>query len=340
MGVFKGTDSKTVFAIGGYMFCSATMLIANKIAVHFVPAPSFILLMQLIGTVIVVQGARVVGFLDNVDTLTFAKVKAFAPVALIFTATIYTNIASLQYANVETFMVFRFSTPLAISVADYLFLGRQLPEARSWLSLFMLLAGGVGYTLTDSAFQIEGYMFCAVWYALFCLDQIYLKHVVDTVRMDSMWGRVYYSNLLSCVPLMCTGVAGSELSSLMDHMTTIGAVAIGVTVLIGVAMSYFAWSARSLLAATSFTVVGNVCKILTVVLNVLAWDKHASPLAMCFLALSFSGAYFYKQAPLRSTTPPPSPVKSGSAIGNKLEMMEAVDEENTLVGSDGEGSAL
>ena len=37
----------------------------------------------------------------------------------------------LQYSNVDTFIVFRASTPLLISVADYLFLGRELPSLRS-----------------------------------------------------------------------------------------------------------------------------------------------------------------------------------------------------------------
>jgi hypothetical protein len=53
-------------------------------------------------------------------------------------------------------MVFRFSTPLAISVADFMFLGRQLPSPRAWASLGGLLVGAVGYALTDAAFEVKG----------------------------------------------------------------------------------------------------------------------------------------------------------------------------------------
>lgn len=147
--------TSTPFAVAGYMLCSATLLISNKMAVYLLPAPSFILFAQLIGTVIVVKGAGLLGYI-NPDKLEKQKVLKFFPVALIFLATIFMNIKSLQYANVETFMVFRFSTPLCISIADYIFLGRQLPSTRSWMCLFALFIGAIGYAKTDSAFQVEG----------------------------------------------------------------------------------------------------------------------------------------------------------------------------------------
>jgi GDP-mannose transporter len=40
--------AKVMFAVSGYMFCSASMLLVNKLAVHFLPAPSFVLLSQFV----------------------------------------------------------------------------------------------------------------------------------------------------------------------------------------------------------------------------------------------------------------------------------------------------
>ena len=53
------------------------------------------------------------------------------------------------------------------------------------------------------------------------------------------------------------------------------------------------------MSATSFTVIGNVCKILTVLINVSIWDKHASPLGLSFLCVCLVGAAAYQQSPLR-----------------------------------------
>ena len=65
-------------------------------------------------------------------------------------------------------------------------------------------------------------------------------------------------------------------------------------------MSYFAFLARSSVSATYFTVIGNVCKVLTVLINICIWDKHATPKGVGFLFICLLAAFFYKPSPLRS----------------------------------------
>ncbi len=55
------------------------------------------------------------------------------------------------------------STPLVLSFCDYLFLGRSLPNLRSWGCLLVLLGGSVGYVLTDTAFQVHAYYWLVAW---------------------------------------------------------------------------------------------------------------------------------------------------------------------------------
>mmetsp|Transcript_6063 Transcript_6063/g.19760 ORF Transcript_6063/g.19760 Transcript_6063/m.19760 type:complete len:322 (-) Transcript_6063:199-1164(-) len=292
----SGKQARVFWAVTGYMGCSATLLVGNKLAVSLVPAPSFILWAQLAGTVVAVKLMQACGAIAHVDALEVSKAKAFVPVALIFVATIFSNMKSLEYANVETFMIFRFSTPVAISFADFWFLGRQLPKLRSWLCLLTLLLGGVGYALTDSHYRVEGYAFCAAWYSIFCLDQIYLKHVTNTVKMESNWGRVYYSNLLAAIPLAFTSLNEIDVLRAADSTAVL---VVCATVALGAAMSYYAWLARSLVSATFFTILGNVCKVISIGLNVALWDKHATPFGIACLMLCLGAAYFYKQAPMR-----------------------------------------
>lgn len=278
-----GTGAKlglTSWAVGGYMVCSSTLLVGNKYAVQRVKAPAFILWSQLFGTTVAVKAAHAVRAIENLDALEWSKVLSFMPVALIFVATIFLNMKSLEYANIETFMIFRFSTPLCISICDYLFLGRQLPSPQSWMCLITLLVGAAGYALTDAAYMVKGYLFCSLWYFIFCCDQVYLKHITSSVEMKSNWGRVFYSNMLASVPLFF--MMASETDKIYSLSTEEVAI-VGVTVVLGVAMSYFAWLARSLLSATSFTIVGNVCKVLSIGMNVSLWDKHASPVGIAYL---------------------------------------------------------
>ena len=140
-------------------------------------------------------------------------------------------------------------------------------------------------------------------YVIFCFDQLYIKHAVDTVEVQSNWGRVFYTNLWACLisggitlatePQVLPWTEGQNWSIL----TPVSLAALGVSCVLGVAMSYFAFLARSSVSATCFTVIGNVCKVVTVLINVFIWDKHASPTGLAFLFGSLVCAYFYKQAP-------------------------------------------
>jgi len=152
----KAAESGAVaFAVAGYAVCSATMLVCNKVAVHVLPVPSLVLFAQLLSAAVSVWLVGAAGLI-TVDALEWGKVKAFAPVALAFLGVIFANIKTLQYANVETFIIFRASTPLLISIADYCFLGRQMPDCRSWLALGGLLLGAAGYVYTDSSVEVDG----------------------------------------------------------------------------------------------------------------------------------------------------------------------------------------
>lgn len=83
------------------------------------------------------------------------QIKPFLVVAVAFLGAIFTNMKTLQYANVETFIVFRSSTPLLIALLDYGFLGRELPSLRSWCSLVLLLCGAIGYVMYDANFEVR-----------------------------------------------------------------------------------------------------------------------------------------------------------------------------------------
>lgn len=176
---------------------------------------------------------------------------------------------------------------------DYTFLGRKLPCARSWLSLVGLLIGAVMYVLYDSAFDVRAYMWVAAWFAVFTFDQVYIKYVCDTVHMTN-WGRVFYTNFLSCLPVFFMIFAFQETDVVVGkegvHTWTPASIAaLSVSCLVGVAMSYSAFLLRAMVSATSFTVVGIMCKIATVVINCVIWDKHASPMGLIALSIWYVG---------------------------------------------------
>ncbi len=68
-----------------------------------------------------------------------------------------------------------------------------------------------------------------------------------------------------------------EVQTLMKLEWTVGGVvALVASCIGGLGMSYFSFALRAVISATSFSVIGNVCKVLTILVNLLMWDKHSS----------------------------------------------------------------
>jgi hypothetical protein len=62
---------------------------------------------------------------------------------------------------------------------------------------------------------------------------------------------------------------------------------------------YTGWLCRGMVSATTYTLVGVVNKFLTVLLNVVIWDKHSSPLGIVAVCICLTAGMFYQQAPMR-----------------------------------------
>jgi solute carrier family 35 protein len=54
-----------------------------------------------------------------------------------------------------------------------------------------------------------------------------------------------------------------------------------------------------MVSATTYTLVGVVNKFLTVLLNVIMWDKHSTPLGLFAVGVCLLAGTFYQQAPKR-----------------------------------------
>ncbi|GIL42294.1 hypothetical protein Vafri_312 [Volvox africanus] len=296
--VYFGGFGLTTIVIIYYAACSSTMLVINKVAIHHFPCPISLLCLQLFFSALAVSIGHCGGVV-SAEAIDFDKLKKFVWVVVGFLGTIFANIKVLQHANVETFITFRSTTPLILSLCDYLFLGRAFPTMRSWLSLLVLVAGSIGYVLTDSGFKIDAYYWLMLWFAFFTFDTVYVKHMCETVKMSN-WSRVYYTNAIALGPLLLALPLVGE----QDRLSTVTwtstmTIPVLLSCLMGICMSHSAYLLRDTVSATLFTIVGILCKIITVVINVLIWDKHATPAGIGFLLVCVFAGTFYEQAPKR-----------------------------------------
>lgn len=278
-----------------YTAVSSSMLVVNKVAIHWFPRPLTLLFLQLAFTTMVVSMASDFKMIPATE-ISLDTVKKFWMVPVAFLTTIYSNIKILSFTNVETFIVLRASTPVVLSILDVQFLNRKLPSAQSWVSIIGVLVCACAYAyLENSQLTVDSIFWLVTWYCTFCFDQIYIKHVVDTVKM-SMWERVWYTNALPAPFLFLGSMALEEPVKVESEQVSSTLAIVFLSCFLGVFMSYTAFWARREMSATAFTILGNVCKLLTIAINNIIWDKHATTNGTFALIWCIGFATFYKQA--------------------------------------------
>ena len=102
------------------------------------------------------------------------------------------------------------------------------------------------------------------------------KHIVGPhLQFASMWGPTLYTNTISVPPMLTIGLLTHEPSKLPNATWTAASITLLLSSLvIGVAISYLGWRARSLVTATCYTVLGVANKMLTVLANAMVRAQH------------------------------------------------------------------
>ncbi|RWW47593.1 hypothetical protein BHE74_00046401, partial [Ensete ventricosum] len=303
---FLAQQASVYGVAAGYCLSASLLSIINKWAVMAFPYPGALTALQYLTSVL---GVLLCGWLKLVehDSLNLKTMWRFLPAAFMFYISIFTNSELLLHANVDTFIVFRSVVPIFVAVGETLFLEQPWPSPKTWASLATIFGGSVLYVLTDYQFTVTAYAWAAAYLVSMSIDFVYIKHVVMTIGLNT-WGLVLYNNLeallLFPLELLVMGELNQMKSAASDgtDRSSIGGVVLPVALscLFGLSISFFGFSCRRAISATGFTVLGIVNKLLTVVINLMIWDKHSTFVGTVGLLICMLGGVLYQQ----STTKP------------------------------------
>lgn len=300
-------DTSTPVAVGmaiiSYSLCSSTLLLANKMAMEYLPIPSVVSFIQILFSAVIILLYKMLG--GPVDSLEWPKVKAYSMYIVAFVAAIYANMQALQHSNVETVIVFRACSPIAVTVVEYLLMDRAWPSLRSTLSLVVVATGAVFYCISDSQFMLDGfkaYSWAVTYFFLITFEMTYGKRLTSSVKMDSVWGPVLYCNLLAALPMFLLGYLAGDYEGVHEKLMEVPANGMMILVfscIAGTLIGYTGWLCRGMVSATTYTLVGVVNKFITVLLNVMVWDKHSTPFGVFSVCVCLMAGSLYQQAPRR-----------------------------------------
>ncbi len=311
-----------VASVTFYGISSSSLLVLNKVAISAIPNATLLLAVQLLSTVFFIACPAVAGLINVRIVPDLGTLKAYCSVAAVFLLTIYSNFQVIHYIGVNSFIILRCGTPLVLSILDWQFMGRDFPRGSSLASLLGVLLGGSMYSLiklietdpslpeTDPSLPATGsasdfYVFdpgllwSIAWLISFLFDMLYIKHVVHAYPCSGL-ERTLYQNALA-LPMLLLWVPFEKSGSLRIFLAADirATTAIFLSCISGTILSYTGMTLRSKLTATSFSILGIVCKILSAFLNEVFVSKEKSKTSLvCLLAVICSSAC-YKQAPLR-----------------------------------------
>lgn len=209
---------EVILSVLSYSLCSGSLVLVNKLTLHYLPFPSLVIAFQLAACIVFIYGAQFLGKVD-VDPFAWDHVKPYMLYILFFSCGVYCNMRSLATSNVETVIVFRALAPAIVAFLDSLFLGREWPSKKSWMGLMTLVVGAYGYASEDEKFKTQGLSayFWPSWYAIIiALEMAYGKKIVKSVPLKTRSGPVIYTNVLGFVPMLLFANVGNEYGKLWE----------------------------------------------------------------------------------------------------------------------------
>ena len=196
--------------------------------------------------------------------------------------------------------------PVIVCIIEWAFMGRSLPSARSTLSL----AGVVGfaglYIRFDSGVDVNGtvgYVWLFIWWMLLALQMTYGKWMTEKIEM-TQWERVFYTNAFAIPPTILLFFVTGEFSAVGDAEMGDGAwFWLIASCIMGVGISYSGWRTRSVITATTFTLVGVLNKMATIAFTVIVWPNDTTAASILALVFCILFGLLYQDAPKRKERP-------------------------------------
>ena len=282
-----------------YSACSSTMLVINKLAVSANGLPTVVSGAQLAvsaGVVAVMEafGAGVLGPFER------KRIVPFVTYTSMFAAGLFANMKALMLTNVGAVIAARCCLPLIVCVIEWAFMGRMFPNSRSIASLIGVVLSASFYISNDTGVSVDGgagMFWLLTWWLLLAAQMTYGKHLTDNIQM-TQWERVFYTNALAIPPTIVLYFATGE--NTMEMKNGDGAMFyLVLSCVVGVAISYSGWKCRSVITATTFTLVGVLNKMATITFTIILWPSDFSVLKTLSLLACVGFGLMYVDAPKR-----------------------------------------
>ena len=280
-----------ILVVMAYMLISASMLVLNRATVQTWHAPITLVLLQNTTTALIVYTTS-----RNRPTLSWASAYKWRYAVTVWVLPLMLNIKAVQYLDVSFLIIFRSLTTCGVVMSEMAFLKLRLTSMQK-ISLSLSIIGCVLYgyigVQQPSLIGTPGLMWGNLYTASMILNNVYTKHALTVHAPKSVGTQevVLYNNLMSLVPLAGIAVWAETSDHHLQSWTQLALVF--ASCVLSASISYVGTSCRRCISATSFVMLGNSCKILSIAAGHILLHEFVTSVELSALILAVGGCCLY-----------------------------------------------
>lgn len=262
--------SKGVFlgALLQFAVSSVGMMLGNKLAVDALPLPCSLVIIQAIGTLLLLMLFR-----SKLESIRADIAKQWMPIAALFTFMLFTSLKSFVYVNVSTVLIFRNIGAIFTTVVEFFVRGEQV-TAEVIAAEVTIVVGAMMYGWGTANFSWVGFWWIMANVCAQVAYGVLVKHHMEKkphFKEMSKFTMSLYNNTLAIpllvVVLVCQGEQ-QRLGTALVSVTPLGWFWIAVTCGLGFMISTSGFGLQKLVSATTFLVINNITKFLNILLGI------------------------------------------------------------------------
>ena len=250
------------------------------------------------GTLIILEGGKVLKLLHYEGFKWEKGGRKFLGVAIAFVMPMVFNMFALKFVSVATVVVFRQVSTALVAIGEYFFFQKRF-RILVIVSILLGILGSIMYGFTASDFHFLGYVYSFFYAVTLAVNSLYVKSIFDSLPKMSNWEKTYYQNLEGLPFLVMMAVPIESISSCLAEMKTLnvqGWLVIIVSCVAGFMISVAGTLSRTALSPTSFNILGNMSKPMTVIFSFFIFGAETSLNALAGLSMVLISGIMYSYA--------------------------------------------
>jgi len=286
-----------VSAVAQFAVASVAMMVGNKQAVTALPLPCTVVIIQCVGTLLLLGFCR-----QHLKPIEAGTAKHWLPIAVLFALMIFTSMKTFVYVGVSTVIIMRNVGAIVTTVVEYYVRGVTV-NRRIVASEVAIVVGAVMYGWGAVDFNWTGLFWLLVNVGGQVAYGVTVKKLTDIhaeIRDMSKYTMSLYNNTLALPLIAVVLVLQKEHEVISDKVAAVtagGWAVIAVTCFFGFLISTSGFGLQKLVSATTFLVINNLTKFFNILLGVLFMNDKLvgfSDAAGCVVALGAGFWYSYE----------------------------------------------